>query len=58
MTKKVYKQKYFTNNQYREGNCLKGGGGGAWAVYWFKGGGLGKKEGGGCFWGRLYLNTH
>ena len=28
MTKKVYKQKYFTNNQYREGNCLKGGGGG------------------------------
>ena len=32
------------------GNCLKGGG--TWIVSRFKGGGLGKKEGGGVFEGR------
>ena len=38
----------FMRNQYREGECLKRG---AWIVCRFKGG-LGKKEGGWCFWVR------
>ena len=41
--------------QYTGGNCLKGG---PWTFCRFKGGLLGKKEGGGVFEGGWYPNAH
>ena len=42
----------FMKNQYRGGNSLKRG---TWIVSWFKGWGLGKKEGRGVFEGWLII---
>ena len=45
----------FTKNQYRGGDCLKIG---AWTVYQFKGGGLGKKAESGILEGLVDIPMH